>query len=71
MLDMTGIKERALAESLSYDTTYISKWLNGSKLPSPRNAETVIRQIAGILSYQHHPEGVQRRRRRSGIFFGS
>lgn len=57
MLDMTGIKERALAESLSYDTTYISKWLNGSKLPSPRNAETVIRQIAGILSYQHHPEG--------------
>lgn len=57
MLDNAGLKERALAEALSYDTTYISKWLNGSKLPSPRNAETVIRQIADILVRQQYPGG--------------
>ena len=49
LMDGAEVKERALAEALSYDTTYISKWLNGSKLPSPRNAESVIRQIAGFL----------------------
>lgn len=57
LMDGAEIKERALAEALSYDTTYISKWLNGSKLPSPRNAETVIRQIAGFLARQKHPDG--------------
>lgn len=52
LMDGAEVKERALAEALSYDTTYISKWLNGSKLPSPRNAESVIRQIAGFLVRQ-------------------
>ena len=51
-MDGAEVKERALAEALSYDTTYISKWLNGSKLPSPRNAESVIRQMAGFLARQ-------------------
>lgn len=52
LMDGAEVKEWALAEALSYDTTYISKWLNGSKLPSPRNAESVIRQIAGFLVRQ-------------------
>lgn len=52
LMDGAEVKERALAEALSYDTTYISKWLNGSKLPSPRNAESVIRQMAGFLARQ-------------------
>lgn len=52
LMDGAEVKERALAEALSYDTTYISKWLNGSKLPSSRNAESVIRQMAGFLACQ-------------------
>lgn len=44
-----GIKESELAEELSYDATYISKWINGSKLPSPRNADRIIVQIADFL----------------------
>ena len=46
------IKESQLAEALSYDTTYISKWLNGSKLPSARNAEKIMRQITDYFAAQ-------------------
>ena len=59
LMDGAEVKERALAEALSYDTTYISKWLNGSKLPSPRNAESVIRQMAGFLARQKGGEDEQ------------
>ncbi len=43
------IKESELAGALSYDATYISKWMNGSKLPSARNAEKIITQIADFV----------------------
>lgn len=48
-MEKTGIKESELADALSYDTTYISKWLNGNKLPSVRNAERIIGQMADFL----------------------
>ena len=32
-VEAAGIKESELANVLGYDPTYISKWMNGSKLP--------------------------------------
>lgn len=49
-VEKAGIKESELANALGYDPTYISKWMNGSKLPSARNAERIIGQIADFLS---------------------
>lgn len=46
----TDIKESELANALSYDTTYISKWINGSKLPSQKYAKSIIEQTAKYLS---------------------
>ncbi len=48
-MEKAGIKESELADALSYDTTYISKWINGSKLPSVRNAERILGQMADFL----------------------
>lgn len=53
-MEMAGIKESELADALSYDTTYISKWINGSKLPSARNAERIIGQMADFFA--DHPK---------------
>ena len=49
-VEAAGIKESELANVLGYDPTYISKWMNGSKLPSARNAQRIISQIADYLS---------------------
>lgn len=48
-LENNSIKESELADELGYDATYISKWINGSKLPSPRNADRLIRQMADFF----------------------
>ena len=52
-LEKAGIKESELADALSDDTTYISKWINGSKLPSVRNAERILGQMADFFA--DHP----------------
>ena len=52
-MEKAGIKESELAVALSYDTTYISKWINGSKLPSVRNAERILGQMADFFA--DHP----------------
>lgn len=49
-MERAGIKESELADALSYDATYISKWINGSKLPSERNAERIIGQMADCFA---------------------
>ncbi|MEY8284861.1 helix-turn-helix transcriptional regulator [Lachnospiraceae bacterium 50-23] len=49
-VENAGIKESELANALGYDPTYISKWMKGSKLPSARNVERIIGQIADFLS---------------------
>lgn len=46
------IKESELAAVLSYDPTYISKWISGTKLPSTKNADHIIAQIASFLYQQ-------------------
>ena len=49
-MEKAGVKESELADALSYDATYISKWMNGSKLPSERNAERIIGQMADFFT---------------------
>lgn len=48
-MDKIKIKESELACALSYDATYISKWINGSKLPAARNSEKIIEQITDFF----------------------
>lgn len=52
-MEKAGVKESELADALSYDATYISKWINGSKLPSARNAERILGQMADFFA--DHP----------------
>ena len=42
LLDITCEKNFRLANYLGYDVTYISKWINGSKLPSQKNITEII-----------------------------
>lgn len=49
-MTQTGLKEQDIAQQISYDITYISKWLNGAKLPSVRNGERIIAKLAACLA---------------------
>lgn len=62
-VENAGIKESELANALGYDPTYISKWMNGSKLPSARNAEQIIGQIADFLSKESDGDAARERLR--------
>jgi len=50
MLSITGLKGGHLARSLGYDVSYISRWLNNSKLPSMKNNNELFEQIAKFIS---------------------
>lgn len=46
LMELSGLKERELADSINYDITSISKWINGAKLPSRRNREEIVRALS-------------------------
>lgn len=48
LLEITCEKNFRLANYLGYDVTYISKWINGNKLPSKKN---IIEIIDGICQF--------------------
>ena len=50
LLNITNEKTYSLSKHLGYDTTYISKWLNGSRLPSERSSDKVIHDIAAFFA---------------------
>lgn len=57
-------KEKEVADFISYDTTSISKWVNGAKLPSSKNSEEIIRKLALFFSQRSgetDPEEIQRK----------
>lgn len=67
-MEKAGIKESELADALSYDATYISKWINGSKLPSERNAERIIGQMADCFAaHTNVPEAERAAQRQQGL----
>lgn len=50
LLDVSNIKQSQLAAHLGYDVSYISRWLNDSKLPSAKNNSAIFAQIAEYIS---------------------
>lgn len=52
LLNISDEKTFSLSKHLGYDTTYISKWLNGSRLPSERSIDKISRDIASFFAEQ-------------------
>lgn len=50
LLEQAEVKESQLAEALNYDTTYISKWINGSKLPAARTSDRVLDKMSAFFA---------------------
>lgn len=49
MLTFSGIKGNQLAAALGYDTSYVSRWLTGDKLPSNKNKEQLFKKITEFI----------------------
>lgn len=47
---LCGVKRCNLAAALGYDPSYISRWINGIKLPALRNNDTLFDQLAVYLT---------------------
>ena len=50
LMNRTGVKRETLAQAVRYDSSYISKWLSGKMLPSAKNADKVIQELALCFS---------------------
>ncbi len=49
LLDLCDVKMYVLAQELGYDKSYLSKWINNTKLPSEKNINETISRIAEVL----------------------
>lgn len=49
-MKFTKTKSVTLAERIGYDVSYISKWINGAKLPSSRAIERVNEDAAALFA---------------------
>lgn len=49
LLDLCDVKMYVLAQELGYDKSYLSKWINNTKLPSEKNIDETIARIAEVL----------------------
>lgn len=50
MLRYIHIKYGVLAEVLGYDISYISKWVNGIRLPAAKNIDMINQNIAHYIA---------------------
>jgi len=50
LLNAAGIKRSQLANCLGYDISYVSRWINGQKLPSLKNDYRLFEKIAALIS---------------------
>ena len=66
LLYITRLKSGHLAAALGYDTSYISRWVNGVKLPSLKNNEELLRNIARFFIANSGAEQLASLRRRFG-----
>ena len=51
-LNLCEVKMYVLAQTLEYDKTYLSKWINNVKLPPAKNIDSLAEQIAAVLVKQ-------------------
>ena len=52
LISFSGLKMSAVANLLSYDLSYISKWCNQSKLPAARTAAETNRALALLFAQE-------------------
>lgn len=61
ILRYAHIKYGALADALGYDISYISKWINGIRLPTAKNIDSlnqnIAHYVANILIKNHMVDG--------------
>ena len=53
---LCGVKRCNLANALGYDPSYISRWVNGVKLPALRNNDELFMKIAAYLTENTDPD---------------
>lgn len=58
LMQTVALKNTTLAAALTYDVSYISKWLGG-QLPSAKSEKAIMRNIAHCVVTQGSEEGVQ------------
>lgn len=49
LLSVSKLKNYYLAKELQYDESYISKWVNGSLLPTEKTSEKIFREISRCI----------------------
>ena len=67
LLLQANIKNATLAEALSYDISYISKWVTGSALPSRKNIERVLTAVSILVADQSDTEAKESLRISIGV----
>ena len=56
MLIISDLRASFLADQLGYDSSYISRWLSGQKLPSLKYNDELFRRISTILVQNMNPD---------------
>lgn len=64
---LCGVKHRNLAEAISYDPSYISRWIGGKKLPALRNNQELFSQIGSYLAANCSSEARDKIRTQFGL----
>lgn len=59
LLYIAEIKNSSLAKALQYDVSYISKWINGRKLPAERNRKKILSCISHAIVSQCSAAGLR------------
>lgn len=58
LLEVAEVKNYTLANRLQYDVSYISKWVSGRMMPSPKTEDNVLRGISECVVEEGSQEGV-------------
>lgn len=60
LLQYTETKYTTLSQAIDYDMSYISKWVNGARLPASRHADRIHEDMARFFAntaQKQHQEG--------------
>lgn len=60
LLDRADVKQCVLANALNYDTSLISKWLNGHVVPKQKGIDEVLTGISKCIVEKGSPEGLNK-----------
>lgn len=58
LLSASGLKHAQIAQEISFDASYISKWINSSILPSPKAIDTIIEKLSACISDELSERGI-------------